>query len=74
MSFARLAGSNQATIHNRYDTPALLSDEQILKDSAFIAAFTETMADAVKCPVKREVPEKVKTDLDNYLGRKRKEN
>ena len=74
LSFARLAGSNQATIHNRYDTPALLSDEQILKDSAFIAAFTETMADAVRCPVKREIPEKVKTDLDNYLGRKRKEN
>ena len=73
LSFARIAGPAQATIHNRYDTPAVLSDEQILKDSAFIAAFTETMADAVKCPVKREIPEKVKGDLDNYLGRKRKE-
>ena len=73
LSFARIAGPTQAVIHNRYDTPAVLSDEQILKDSAFIAAFTETMADAVKCPVKREIPEKVKGDLDNYLGRKRKE-
>ena len=73
LSFARLAGPAQATIHNRYDTPALLSDEQIVKDSAFIADFTRTMADAVKCPVKREIPEKVRTDLDNYLGRKRKE-
>ena len=73
LSFARLAGPSQATIHNRYDTPALLSDEQILKDAAFITAFTETMADAAKCPVKRDIPEKIKADLDNYLGRKRKE-
>ena len=38
------------------------------------ADVTAAMADAAKCPVKREIPEKVKTDLDNYLGRKRKEN
>ena len=73
LSFARIAGPAQATIHNRYDTPALLSDGQIVKDSAFITDFVRIMADAVKCPVKREIPEKVKADLDNYLGRKRKE-
>ncbi len=73
LSFARLAGPNMAPIHNRYDTPAVLSDEQILKDAAFITAFTKEMADAVLCPVKREIPEKVKKDLDEYLGRKRKE-
>ena len=73
LSFARLAGGNMAPIHNRYDTPAVLSDEQILTDSAFIAAFAKEMADAVLCPVRREIPEKVKNDLDEYLGRKRKE-
>ncbi len=73
LSFARLAGPSQATIHNRYDTPELLSDEQILKDGAFITEFTRFMADAVKCPVKREIPDKVKKSLDEYLARKRKE-
>ena len=73
LSFARIAGPAQATIHNRYDTPALLSDEQIAKDSAFISAFARTMADAVKCPVKREIPERIKKELDEYMGRKRKE-
>lgn len=73
LSFARLAGGNMAPIHNRYDTPAVLSDEQILKDCDFITAFTAGMADAVKCPVKREIPEKIRKELDEYLGRKRRE-
>ena len=73
LSFARLAGGNMAPIHNRYDTPAVLSDKQILEDCAFITAFTKEMADAVKCPVKREIPEKVRKELDEYLGRKRRE-
>ena len=73
LSFARLAGGNMAPIHNRYDTPAVLSAEQILKDCDFITAFTAGMADAVKCPVKREIPEKIRKELDEYLGRKRRE-
>ncbi len=73
LSFARIAGPNQATIHNRYDTPAILSDAQILKDSAFVTEFTAFMADSAKCPVKREIPEKVKKDLDYYNSRKRRE-
>ena len=73
LSFARLAGSNMAPIHNRYDTPAVLSDKQILDDCAFINAFTKEMADAAKCPVKREIPEKVKKELDEYMNRKRRE-
>ena len=74
VSFARVAQGSQATIHNRYDTMALLSDEQLLRDGAFIADFTRSMADAVKCPVKREIPENVKKELDEYLNRKRREN
>lgn len=74
LSFARLAGSSQATIHNRYDTPAVLSPEQIRKDTEFIAEFTRRMADSAVCPVKREIPEKVKKELDEYLNRKRPEN
>ncbi len=72
LSFARLATPSQATIHNRYDTPAVMSDEQTLRDIGFIADFTLEMADAVKCPVSREIPENVRTKLDEYLLRKRR--
>ena len=74
LSFARIAGPSQAVIHNRYDTPDVLSDDRIRTDSIFITAFTRRMANAVKCPVKREIPEKVKNELDEYLFRKRKDN
>ncbi|MBR2264352.1 MAG: M28 family peptidase [Firmicutes bacterium] len=72
VSFARIAGPSQATIHNRYDSLELLSDEQLLADGAFLTTFTAHMADAVKCPVKREIPENIKKELDEYLARKRK--
>ena len=71
--YAYIAQHNQATIHNRYDTPALLSDAQLQKDSAFIAAFTRRMATAAVCPVKREIPESVRKELDHYLNRKRRD-
>ncbi len=74
VSFARLAPSSQATIHNRYDTPALLSEEQLQRDCAFLTEFPRRMAKAAVCPVKREIPEKVRKELDEYLNRRRKEN
>ena len=73
VSFARLAPPSQSNIHSRYDTLALLSDEQLRLDGEFAAAFTAFMADAVKCPVKREIPEKLRGELDEYLNRKRKD-
>ena len=73
VSFARIGGPNVAPIHCRFDTPALLSAENMEKDIGFIAAFTERMAKAAYCPVSREIPEKVKTELDEYLFRKRKQ-
>ena len=72
LSFARLAPASQATIHNRYDTKALLSEDQLLADIGFLADFTLGMADAVKCPVSREIPDDIRTKLDEYLLRKRK--
>ena len=72
MSFARLAPASQATIHNRYDTKALLSEDQLIADIGFLADFTLGMADAVKCPVSREIPDDIRTKLDEYLLRKRK--
>ena len=73
LSLARIAGANVAPIHCRYDRPEVLSMEQLQKDIAFIAEFTRRMCQAAVCPVAREIPEKVKKELDEYLFRKRKE-
>ena len=72
LSFARIAPKSQATIHNRYDTKTLLSEAQLAEDIDFLTDFTLAMADAVKCPVSREIPDSVKTKLDEYLLRKRR--
>ena len=71
VSFARVAPNNTATIHNRYDTLQVMKAEQMEKDLEFIRVFTERMANAVSCPVAKEMPEKMKEKLDYYLFRKR---
>ncbi|MBQ8718170.1 MAG: DUF4910 domain-containing protein [Clostridia bacterium] len=72
ISFARIAGRDIAPIHNRYDTAAVMSTEQMQRDMAFITAFADRMACAAYCPVSREIPDNVKEKLDEYLLRKRK--
>ena len=71
VSFARIAPPNTGTIHNSYDTVALMSGEQMVKDIDFICAFADRMANAVCCPVAREMPDNMKEKLDIYLCRKR---
>ena len=71
LSFARIANSNAAPIHCRYDLMDVLSMAQLNKDIDFITAFTKRMADAQVCPVTREIPEKIKDELDKHLHRKR---
>lgn len=71
LSFARIAPNNTATIHNSYDTMKVMKMEHMQKDIDFIAKFVDTMANAKRCPVSREMPEKMKEKLDHYLGRKR---
>jgi len=74
VSFARWAPNNTATIHNSYDTPAVMSGKQMAEDIAFITAFSQRMADARLCPVAREMPDNMKEKLDEYLTRKRPKN
>ena len=71
VSFARIAPQNTATIHNSYDTIAVMSGRQMVEDIDFIVAFTDRMANAVRCPVAREMPDNMKDKLDIYLTRKR---
>ncbi|MGM9642521.1 MAG: M28 family metallopeptidase [Eubacteriales bacterium] len=73
VSFARHTPPNTATIHNSYDTKALLTAEQIESDSTFITAFAARMANAVACPVARKIPDNMKQKLDEYLLRKKPE-
>ena len=71
VSFARIAPPSTATIHNSYDTVAVMKGEQMVEDIAFICAFAQRMASAQRCPVGREIPDNMKEKLDNYLARKR---
>ena len=71
VSFARIAPSNTATIHNSYDTAAVMSGEQMVSDIAFIVSFADRMVNAARCPVARQMPDNMKTKLDEYLCRKR---
>lgn len=71
LSFARIAPGNTATIHNSYDTMAVMSGEQMAKDIDFLIAFSDRMANAKRCPVARDIPENMKEKLDEYLCRKR---
>ncbi|MCR5808828.1 MAG: Zn-dependent exopeptidase M28 [Clostridiales bacterium] len=73
LSFARMGGGDVAPIHCRYDTVDLLSMDRMEGDIAFISEFTRRMACSAVCPVSRDIPEKVKKELDEYMGRKRKE-
>jgi len=50
---------------------ALMSPEQLKKDIDFIAAFAYRMANSVRCPISREIPDNMKEKLDIYLTRKR---
>ena len=71
LSFARIAPPNTATIHNRYDTMAVMKPEHLQEDVNFILAFATRMANAAHCPVAREMPQNMKDKLDIYLLRKR---
>ncbi len=71
VSFARWAPKNTAVIHNSYDTMKLMKGRQMAEDMDFIIAFADRMANALRCPVARKIPENMKEKLDEYLNRKR---
>ena len=71
VSFARRSAPGTATLHNRYDTKALLSTQNMQEDICFIEHFLDRMANAVRCPVSKQIPDNMKEKLDEYLLRKR---
>lgn len=72
LSFARIAKTSIAPIHNIFDTAAVISEKQTVTDTKFIADFTCAMACAKIVPVGRKIPDNIKEELDYYLGRKRR--
>ena len=71
VSFARIAPPPTATIHNSYDTMAVMKMEHMQQDIDFICTFASRMANAVRMPVARKLPDNMKDKLDIYLCRKR---
>ena len=74
VSFARWSPDGVAPIHCRYDTMDVMKPEQMEADIAFITAFADRMANAVRCPVEKTIPDNLKERLDEYLCRKRPKN
>ncbi|MGN1413169.1 MAG: M28 family metallopeptidase [Anaerovoracaceae bacterium] len=72
VTFVRWTTPSTGTIHNRYDTIDLISPQQMSRDIDFITFFADRMANAAQLPVSREIPEKMKVELDDYMCRKRK--
>ena len=72
ISFARVSPREAATIHNSYDTAEIIKVENMETDISLITVFAERMANAVFCPIRKEIPDNVKEKIDEYLCRKRK--
>lgn len=66
-------GNSATPIHCRYDTMKLMHEETLKDDEKFIIEFADRMANSKAIPIKREMPEKMKEELDYYLLRKKKE-
>ena len=72
ISFARVSPREAATIHNSYDTAEIIKVENMETDIELITVFAERMANAVFCPIRKEIPDNVKEKIDEYLCRTRK--
>lgn len=70
VSFARISDSGYGPIHNRFDTLDLINKNNLCKDTEFILNFAKRMANSYIIPVPRTMPDKMKEELDKYLGRK----
>lgn len=70
VSFARISPKGGAQIHSRADVMDYLSEANYYRTCRFIEKFSDTMVNAVAFPVEREIPEKMKEELDYYNFRK----
>ncbi len=72
VSFARLAPTGGAKIHSREDVIDYLEENNYYRTCEFMTLFASRLINAVSFPVEKEIPDKMKEELDYYLGRKEK--
>ena len=70
ISFARIANQGGARIHSNKDVIERLSQDNYYKTCEFIESFASTLVNSKYFPVKRNIPDKMKEELDYYNLRK----
>lgn len=70
VSFARLAPEGGARIHSRRDVLDFISENNYERTCDFIAQTIEKLVNSIAFPVKREIPDNMKEELDYYNLRK----
>lgn len=73
ISFARITPPGGGDIHNRFDIIEHLNKRYLKEDTEFIRAYAESLINAYVFPVKKEVPQKMKEEIDKYYLREKKE-
>ena len=70
INFNRDGTSGGAFIHCRNDVLDYLSAEALEKTTTHVLHFSDTMVNAAVFPVKREIPEDIRAEVDKYLFKK----
>ena len=69
VSFARWAASGTGVIHSNRDVIEHISERILGEDTAYICKVVEDLANAYMVPVKREMPQNMKDEIEKYYGR-----
>lgn len=73
ISFARITPNGGGDIHNRFDVMEHLSKRYLGEDTEFILNYSLSLVNAYVFPVKKEVPDKMKEEIDKYFLREKKD-
>lgn len=69
VSFARWATRGTGEIHSRYDVIEHISERMLGEDTEYICKVVEDLACAYMIPVKKEMPQNMKDEIEKYYGR-----
>lgn len=70
VSFARYSVADTGLTHTRYDTAQCVSADTLLRDSAYIAKFTEYALNNCEFPASRQISDKIAEDVKEYMSKK----
>lgn len=69
VSFARWAAPGTGVIHSNKDVIEHISKRILEEDTAYICKVVKDLANAYMVPVKREIPQNMKDEIEKYYGR-----